>query len=250
MLNLLKKIPAHFRRVRNASRLGIRFHRRASFQIPSRIQLNSKFLDIYSNRDHGARIDFLMCLIEDGYGLEDLKLKPSNILDIGANQGFFALAARGFFPNATLHCYEPNLRILPVLEKNADVSRSVIFREAVGGMEGTVFLEESGDSNQSRTNHSAHGIPVPQVSLQTAVERLGGRVDLAKIDCEGAEWEMLENPEPWQSIRELRMEYHLLDQYDYAEIVHRLKTLGFRIFKHFPEGEWGTIWATSSDHFP
>ena len=91
---------------------------------------------------------------------------------------------------------------------------------------------------------------MPQVSLQTAVERLGGRVDLAKIDCEGAEWEMLENPEPWQSIRELRMEYHLLDQYDYAEIVHRLKTLGFRIFKHFPEGEWGTIWATSSDHFP
>lgn len=243
MSEIFKKIGAHWRRLRNARRLEIPFTRRATFQIPARVKSGSGFVEVHSNRDHGARIDFLMCLIEDGYGLEELREAPSTVLDIGANQGFFALAARSFFSNATIQCYEPNPRIFPVLEKNAKAVRAGVFREAVGAAEGTVFLEDSGDSNLARTSTEASGTAVPQVSLRTAVERLGGQVDLAKIDCEGAEWEMFGDPEPWKAIRNLRMEYHLIDHHEFSEVHARLCSLDFEIFHHEPSGDWGTVWA-------
>jgi FkbM family methyltransferase len=201
-------------------------------------------VDVHSNSEHGARIDFLMCLIEDGYGLEVLKQIPSTVLDIGANQGFFALAARSFFPDATIHCYEPNPRILSILSQNAAAARAEVFREAVGADEGTVFLEESGDSNQARTTSVAGGAAVPQVSLRTAVGRLGGRVDLAKIDCEGAEWQMFGDPEPWKAIRHLRMEYHLMGKHGFSEVHSRLLGFGFEILHHESSGDWGTVWAS------
>jgi FkbM family methyltransferase len=243
MRKIFKKILSHCRRIRNAQRLGIPFTRRASFLIPARMKLGAGFVSVHSNGEHGARIDFLMCLIEDGYGLDALKETPSTILDIGANQGFFALAAGSFFPNATIHCYEPNPRILPVLEQNAALVRAEVFREAVGSSEGTVFLEESGDSNQARTTSVASGGAVPQVSLRMAVERLGGRVDLAKIDCEGAEWEMFGNPEHWTAIRHLRMEYHLMNRQAFSEVHSHLLAFGFEIFHHESSGDWGTVWA-------
>lgn len=243
MRKIFKKIVAHCRRISNARRLGIPFTRRASFRIPARMKLGADFVDVHSNGEHGARIDFLMCLIEDGYGLDALKETPSTILDIGANQGFFALTAGSFFPNATIHCYEPNPRILSVLEQNAALVQAEVFREAVGSSEGTVFLEESGDSNQSRTTSVASGVAVPQVSLRMAVERLGGRVDLAKIDCEGAEWEMFGNPEHWKAIRHLRMEYHLMNRHAFSEVHSQLIAFGFEIFHHESSGDWGTVWA-------
>jgi FkbM family methyltransferase len=243
MRKFLKKIAAHWRRIRNANRLGISFTRRAAFQIPARVKLGSRFVDVHSNGEHGARIDFLMCLVEDGYGLEELRETPTTVLDIGANQGFFALAARSFFPDATIHCYEPNQRILSILEKNAEAVRAEVFREAVGSSEGTVFLEESGDSNQARTTSVAGGTAVAQVSLRTVVERLGGKVDLAKIDCEGAEWKMFGDPEPWKAIRNLRMEYHLLDVHHFGEVASSLNAFGFEIFHHEPSIGFGTIWA-------
>jgi FkbM family methyltransferase len=247
MRNFLKKIAAHWQRIRNARRLGIPFTRRSSFRIPARMKLGSGFVDVHSNGDHGARIDFLMCLIEDGYGLEALKETPSTVLDIGANQGFFALAARSVFPDATIHCYEPNLRIFPILNQNAAAVRAEIFREAVGAAEGMVFLEESGDSNQARISSVANGMAVSQISLRTAVDRLGGWVDLAKIDCEGAEWEMFGDSEPWKSIRHLRMEYHLMNRYAFSEVRSHLLAFGFEIFHHESSGDWGTVWARRED---
>jgi FkbM family methyltransferase len=200
-------------------------------------------VDVHSNGDHGARIDFLMCLLEDGYGLEELRETPATILDIGANQGFFTLAARSFFSGATIHCYEPNPRILSILEKNAAAVRAEVFREAVGAADGAIFLEEAGDSNQARTTSVATGTVVPQVSLRMAVERLGGRIDLAKIDCEGAEWEMFEDPEPWKAIRHLRMEYHLVAGRSFEDVRSRMSEFGLEIFHHVPAGGWGTVWA-------
>jgi FkbM family methyltransferase len=157
--------------------------------------------------------------------------------------GIFCTRRSKSFPNATIHCYEPNPRILPVLEQNAAAVRAGVFCEAVAVSEGTVFLEESGDSNQVRTTSVVSGGAVPQVSLRTAVERLGGRVDLAKIDCEGAEWEMFGDPEHWKAIQHLRMEYHLMNRHAFSKVHSRLLAFGFEIFHHESSGDWGTVWA-------
>ncbi len=243
MIPLFQKLCGHLCRLRNARRLGIQFVRRSSFRMPERVKLPGGFIELSSPNENSARTDFLMCLLDDGYGLAGIHDQPTSILDIGANIGFFALAARSFFPAATIHCYEPNPRILPFLEKNALAAGASIFREAVGDGYGTVFLEERGDSNQARTAGATSGFAVPQVGLASAVERLGGKIDLAKIDCEGAEWEMFEDPEPWKAIRHLRIEYHLMGGWSFADVEFRLSALGFEISQHHPSGAWGTLWA-------
>lgn len=243
MLPLIKKINSHLRRLHNAKRFGVKFFRRSSFSMPKQIRLPNGFVDLNCPNEIGARIDFVMCLLDDGYGLAGIQDPPATILDIGANIGFFAMAARSFFPSAIINCYEPNPRILPYLHKNALAAEAEVFSEAVGAAQGTVFLEERGDSNQARTAGATSGLPVPQVGLATVVERLNGKIDLAKIDCEGAEWEMFEDYKPWKFIHHLRLEYHLIGGRRFTDVQTRLSSLGFEILQHHPSGGWGTVWA-------
>src|SRR5882672_6964366 len=52
--------------------------------------------------------EFHKIVLEDCYRLSDVKRPVRTVLDIGANIGLFALAARQQFPGALIHCYEPN----------------------------------------------------------------------------------------------------------------------------------------------
>ena len=73
--------------------------------------------------------------------------------------------------------------------------------------------------------------------------RIGGFVDLVKIDCEGAEWDLFKAKDVWQHISSIRMEYHLWRVHTYAEVVEAMHELGFNIVRHVPSGEWGIVWA-------
>ena len=213
--------------------------------MPDQIRLGNNFTKIHIPAEHGASHDFVSCFIEDEYGLSCLPIQPSTILDIGANIGFFALAARSYFPSSTIHCYEPNPRIIPILNQNVCLNRVKIYPDAVGSINGHVSIQELGDSNQARTNYDGEGASkISQSSLELAVGRLGGNVDLAKIDCEGAEWEMFTSPMPWKSIRYVRMEYHLWGKHDFSEVRNNLENLGFKITHHAPSEAWGVLWAS------
>ena len=58
---------------------------------------------------------------------------------------------------------------------------------------------------------------------------MAGEVDLVKLDCEGAEWEILEDDAAWRSVRNLAMEFHLWAGYTVEELRSRITQLGFRI---------------------
>lgn len=194
--------------------------------------------------EQGAVSDCFTCFIEDEYGLGEVAPEVRTILDIGANLGFFSMAARSYFPAARIHAYEPNPRALAFATRNAATADFTLFGEAVGATAGSVSIEDTGDSNQARTiAASGNGAQVAKVALSTAVERLGGHVDLAKIDCEGAEWELFTVPRAWEGIRCLRMEYHLWGQHSFGDVESALHNLGFQITRHTPSGEWGLVWA-------
>ena len=214
------------------------------------MRLDGKTVAVTAPDEFGARMDFLVCFIDDEYGLRRVNDAVATVVDIGSNVGFFSLAARDRFPGATIHAYEPNPRTLTYLARNAAAADVQVFPEAVGASAGSVWLEDVGDSNQARISDGAKaGTRVPQVPLTQVVDRLGGSIDLAKIDCEGAEWEMFQNPEPWRSIRLLRMEYHLWKRRTFAQVVDALSGLGFTTHHHRPDasGEWGTVWARNND---
>ena len=58
--------------------------------------------------------EFHRIVIEDCYRLSKIG-RARTVLDIGANIGLFAIAARHRFPRATIHCYEPNRSLEPYL---------------------------------------------------------------------------------------------------------------------------------------
>lgn len=157
--------------------------------------------------------------------------------------GFFSLCARNFYPNAKIHSYEPNPRAFSFLKANVLNCGIEIFPQAIGAAPGKVTIVDTADSNLATTRPSETGT-ITQVSFRLAISRIGGRVDLLKLDCEGAEWDLLDAADCWRAIRQLRMEYHLVRSHALPELEGKLQNLGFEITVCRPEGPtFGTLWA-------
>ncbi|MCM8775344.1 MAG: FkbM family methyltransferase, partial [Candidatus Omnitrophica bacterium] len=97
--------------------------------------------------------------------------------------------------------------------------------EAVGLNEGKVHLEINKESCLTKTQLDNNG-KIVQTSLRTAIARLGNEVDLAKVDCEGAEWGLLADYKSWRSVKHLAMEYHLGSNNTHHEIKEGIQNLG------------------------
>jgi len=184
-----------------ASRLGIRFDRSAYFQVPSSICLNDRIQELNLPDEHGVKVAFIDLLLDDCYGCQTLKESGAQIktvLDIGGNVGLFGLAVRNFFPDAKIHSYEPNRQLEKYLSVQAQSAGFDYFMEAVGLEDDMVSLEVNQDSVQTRSKQDCEG-NIPQIAFSKAIERLGGKVDFLKIDCEGAEWEIFKDTESYSS---------------------------------------------------
>src|SRR5215831_7104427 len=86
-------------------------------------------------------------------------------------------------------------------------------------------------SKESVHTKCRQGGDIPQVAFRTCLLRLGGNVDLLKLDCEGAEWSILADSESLAAVRSLVMEYDLVDGHTEAELVSIVRKLGFRVLK-------------------
>jgi hypothetical protein len=89
-----------------------------------------------------------------------------------------------------------------------------------------------GDSDATRSTVNPEG-DIPQISFRQAVMRLGESVDLVKLDCEGAEWDILRDAPVWNSVKNIAMEYHLWPDSDhsYQEVRNTPENLRFKIKK-------------------
>jgi FkbM family methyltransferase len=242
---MIRKLSIYLKRASNSRRYGVAFRRARSFTMPSSVRIGPASVALSYPGEGGVLADFVTCFLDDEYGLAASDGPCSAILDIGANVGFFTMAARSWFPNATIHAYEPNRRTLPYLRANTERCGVTVYPEAVGSKSGFITVVDDGDSNLARTERAAPDGEgsVALTALSVAVERLGGTVDFAKIDCEGGEWDLFQDPAPWQKIRHVRMEYHLWNRHDYSEVESSLRRLGYVIRLNRPQGEWGTVWA-------
>jgi len=218
---------------------------RRSLKMPPRIFSGSSYWPLVVPGDEGLEADYFDCIIRNSYGLGHKLHNIRTILDIGAHAGFFSLAARRQYPSVKIDAYEPNPRILPFLRANTSSADVSIFPEAVGGEEGYVRIIDPGPSDQAQTcADDSQTSGIRQVRIETAVERIGGSVDLLKMDCEGAEWQILRPGDIWEHVRNIRMEYHLYNGRTLEEMKMMLMTLGFRIVHlRVHHGEAGIIWA-------
>ena len=191
--------------------------------------------------------DIINVWLDDEYGLARLaETPPMTILDIGAGIGLFSIWARKLFPDAIIHAYEPNARVLSYTRQNtADLDVRLV-PSAVGRTAGRASIRDSRDSRRAYTARSSDGnveiVPLPEI-----VRRLGGRVDLMKLDIEGAEWELFEEPSAFDAVGVIRMEYHLGRDRTLRDIASAAERLHFRIDKLAPNDGFGVPGGCGDD---
>ena len=190
--------------------------------------------------------EFGKIVFEDCYRLRNINHSVRTVLDIGANIGLFALAARHHFGSALIQCYEPNSALESYLAAHCSAVNARHRIEAIGSESGAVDLHrDQADSLHSTTKLNANGA-IRQRAFSEAVNELG-EVDLVKLDCEGAEWDIFKDPNPWRHIRSLVMEYHLWAKPNSTieTVKWSLRDLGFTEIQIEPSnnGPWGFAFA-------
>lgn len=185
--------------------------------------------------------DYVELVLDDDYGLSSIEPDPKVIVDIGANIGMFSAYARSQFPDAKIHSYEPSSQVFEIARRNAERGDTTIYNEGVASNSGRAIIHDLGSSRLSRTEPSESGV-VPLTGFATVLQRVGGRIDLLKVDCEGAEWEFMRDPEHFANVRHIRMEYHLFDGHEVADVYALADRLGFRITRMDEKRAHGIAW--------
>ena len=185
--------------------------------------------------------DFTNVVLDDDYGLLSMSPLPAMIVDIGTNVGFFTKFARHCFPDAIIHAYEPSPSTAAYARSNIEHQLTTLFIEGVAAEAGRAEMEEHGSSNLAQTIADETG-SIVLTSFATLLERIGGRIDLLKIDCEGAEWDFMRDPALFAHVGTIRMEYHLIDGRSLDD-VHRLaEGIGFEVTKLVENEGFGIAW--------
>ncbi len=142
------------------------------------------------------------------------------VIDLGANIGFFALWLQGQAQGIRVLSFEPardnRARLEQNLAENGLQSDVRVFPFAVSDVPKVVTLNRAESSGHrslfDRVTMTAEaGEEVEAVDLAFAVGQAGSAIiDLLKIDVEGSEIEIVEgaDPEVWQRIKRVVVEYH------------------------------------------
>ncbi len=184
----------------------------AQSSLPERaVELRSGLKIHLSEHPHDIITVFVIFVRED-YG----KIPPgSAVIDIGANIGIFSLYAAS--RNATqVFAYEPNSESYQYLVKNINANRlqeTIIPQQlAVTSKDGETVkfpiktsMYNAIITDESKTDYEL----VETVSLATVLNR-AEKIGLLKLDCEGAEYDILFNSDltALARVETVRMEYH------------------------------------------
>lgn len=182
------------------------------------------------------------CGIRMDYFSNGIALSPGDtVIDIGANFGAFAVeASRRVGPTGKVYCFEPNpdtfRRLQDNIQRNA-CSNVSLYNEAVSDRDGQIefyvydksaysSLYESVDARQGGWRDK---IVVPTRALSSVISEIPARVDLLKVDCEGAEHAMFETADraDLRSVVQIVMELHEVPGKSIADLKHTIRDSGF-----------------------
>lgn len=189
--------------------------------------------------------------------------KLRRIVDVGAHVGSFTTWAAWRAPSATILAVEPEPANFADL--SANVARNGLSQRvecvngAVAAGSGTIELHvplyrESGSALATRGTV----VTVQAVTLTELLDRSSGQVGLLKIDCEGAEWPVVEAlpPEYWGKVDAIVMECHTRGGRSLEEMQALLGERGFdvEIQSRGPASvpwfdEVGVLWAHRPDGY-
>lgn len=185
--------------------------------------------------DRGPMFDIILNHEYDRYPVSAKDV----VVDIGAHVGTYTVLAgkRG----ASVLAIEPDpesfrlLRINMLLNNVAGIAENIALLDKTGH----AMLKSSNEQSSANSlilkedGLSYNDIKVPTDTLENVMKRNGiGHVDILKMDCEGAEYSILDSvsDKTAASIDRMIIEYHYIDaERNGPKLAERIKSLGFAI---------------------
>jgi FkbM family methyltransferase len=170
-----------------------------------------------------------------------LPAAPELVVDLGAHCGHFSMLAdtcfRIQFPQATPEyiLVEPNPHMVATAQRNLERSklcpRHMIHRGLVGGArngEATLWVSQKNYLSASlNRGEKTRGVAAEYFDLETLVK--GRRIDLLKMDIEGAEFDFVEHyPELLGRVQAVMMEIHQAAEGRQARLYEQLAAAGLK----------------------
>jgi FkbM family methyltransferase len=174
------------------------------------------------------------------------------VVDIGANIGDFTVLAARRCPRGRVLAVEPVTRSAEVIAAQVALNRLsnvTIVRAAVGAASRIAAIGDAGMS--SRVVDGGSGDAVPVVTLEWLMsEHHLDTVDLLKLDCEGAEWDILPaGAGVLPRVQQIAMEFHCERGWTAERLAEWLRERGYTVTH--TGGEWnGVLWATRNGGAP
>ena len=168
------------------------------------------------------------------------------VVDVGANIGAFMLYAILGGASRVIS-FEPSREAFSVLGRNVErnqlADRVIVRQLAVSGVGGSTvwFPTTSSPSNRIVDHAPAEGglSGHEEVSTTSVAEIVDthGDVDLLKLDCEGAEYDIVAatKPDAWSRIRAVCIEYH---KGRTEALIAPLVSAGFHLKHHARDARW------------
>lgn len=165
------------------------------------------------------------------------------VVDIGAGVGDFAILAARSGPGVRVYAYEPFPESYQLLTRNLKlnaVHNVNAFQQAVWRQVGTLELDLTGGEPLQIASREGDGAELPAETVEVQAVTLGdvlddqglARIDLLKLDCEGAEYPILmaSPPAALARVDRIIMEYHDLDaERNHFRLTAFLETAGYRV---------------------
>lgn len=147
------------------------------------------------------------------YGADSLDLcKDSVVVDIGAHVGMVSITLAKRY-GCGVFAFEPNpdnyKRLVANVEKNGVSGLVRCYNMAVTGDGRKAVIGVDTDNSGGNSIYGKNGVDVDSITAADILQICGGgQIDLLKIDCEGAEFEILKDPDLLKCVAALRGEFH------------------------------------------
>jgi FkbM family methyltransferase len=237
-------------------------------RVRKNIVFNSSLFALRNNRLRDTIVDLYMalsCFHDQQYNPAGFTLREGEtVIDIGGHIGSFALYAAA--------CVGSQGRVIvyePAPDNNAHLCQNVaqsglfnvdVFSVAVAGSKGErlFFYDPANTAMHNFYQQGNHVLNVPTVTLADIFSELAlDRCHFLKIDCEGAEYEiLLHTPHPvLRKIDRIAMEYHRppyyglnKEEHDPERLAAYLREAGFTV-RMEPENKMhGLLFASRASH--
>ncbi len=205
-----------------------------------------------NSRDFNVINDIFVFKIYDKYFKKITNC--NNIIDIGSNVGAFSVLCGLKYPNAKIYCYEPMKQSSEICRTNSLINnlidRIFVYDLGVAGKPGMRKLtlyngEHEKNSLYNIWNDKKNN--TQDIKVITLAEIIKNNnihsCDLVKMDCEGAEFEIMESltKETLSKIRCFIIEYHFGDS---DSMIKKLKDNGFNVEVESNADKTGMIFAS------